>query len=233
MAQLLQNSGLEAHGAIGAMRSHSAGVLHIEDYLKQEPGKRPGSGGIALGLTEEVFLYDLISYLSHVENWKEAYPRLTGSGEADTDVFMEKLINQQKPIVFFVPSHVTKHNGVTSEEVNWYLAHADKMKTTYFIFGLYDMVNKDVWEKYLLPREPHDLPIMTGILNNPQGHFIKGKSPHNPSPNSPEMEKELKDLKAKGDNAREEPLDGYLTRMDKLQEVPPRYNQKAKWGYRT
>jgi hypothetical protein len=47
------------------------------------------------------------------------------------------------------------------------------------------------------------------------------------------MNKELQALKAQGDEAGDEPLDSYLTRMDKLQDVPPRYpTKKAKWNYR-
>lgn len=223
ISKLLRDSGLEGKGALPVIKKNSAGIVHIEDYLKHPPGKRPGSGGIALGMTDEAFLYDLTTYLSRVENWKEAYPRLTGSGEAQTDAFMQKLVNQNKPIVFFVPSGVTHHHGVTSEEMEWYLAHPEQMHNTFFVFGLYDMVNKDVWEKYLLPHEPHDLPIMTGVLNNPTNHFIKGSKPHNPPPDSPEMNKELQGLKDKGDHAGGEPLSQYLNRMDKLQEVPPRY----------
>lgn len=232
-SKLLRASGLEHGNTLSVIKQNSAGLVHIEDYLKQPPGKRPGSGGVALGMTDEAFLYDLMTYLSRVENWKEAYPRLTGGGEAKTDEFMTKLTAQGKPIVFFVPSGVTHHHGVTSEEMNWYLQHPDKMKNTYFVFGLYDMVNKDVWEKYLLPHEPHDLPIMTGVLNNPQNHFVKGAAPNNPPPDSPQVDKELQGLKSQGDNAGNEPLSQYLSKMDRLQDMPPRYaNPKLPWKAR-
>jgi hypothetical protein len=230
--KLLRASGLEHGDKISLIKKNAAGIVHIEDYLKTPPGSRPGHGGVALGMTDEAFLYDLTTYLSRVENWKEAYPRLTGDGVANTDEFMDKLTSQSKPIVFFVPSGVTHHHGVTSEEMAWYLAHPEKMRTTYFVFGLYDMVDKGEWEKYLLPHEPHDLPIMTGVLNNPQNHFVKGTSPHNPPPGSRAAEDELWKLKGQGDAAGAEPLSQYTNRMDRLQDVPQRYpDPKQRWRF--
>lgn len=136
---------------------YSKGLYFVGEFTRLFKNKRDQVGqlGYSLGLDNYVDWvgrrpYYEISRELRLKCWKEGYRKhgldwkgVTGEClRSLVNVYLEKITNDNEPVVFFIPSNIRSHprKGVTSWELDWYLKteNKDRLRDTYFVFGLYE-----------------------------------------------------------------------------------------------
>ncbi len=66
-----------------------------------------------------------------------------------TNVFMQKLVDSNKDIVFIVPPQLFTHSKSknTRNEMYWLLNHPECAKNVFFVFGAYDLLDSNWFRK--------------------------------------------------------------------------------------
>lgn len=130
-----------------------------------------GYRGYSLGLTIGYDAYDSISQAFELAKWHWGFEKYAltyrsdymtsrakklGFGTRDasrpvdnivetTQQYLDLITKEGVPICFFVPTFLFSHedSGVTRAEMEWFLKNPDRSNNTFFIFGLFECINKE------------------------------------------------------------------------------------------
>lgn len=138
---------------LNMLRNHSKGVMTIYDFLQTL--SQSTRGGYSLGLTNYMDIYEALSKGCDLTKWMDAYIKLFGDKNERTGKFLDHITAEGKPIVFFVPGNIFTHGaaGVTRREMEWLMAHPERMKNVYFVFGAYSTISEADFIAQRLPQE--------------------------------------------------------------------------------
>ncbi|MFW6172275.1 MAG: hypothetical protein ACOC5T_00825, partial [Elusimicrobiota bacterium] len=147
-----------SEGQVEIIKKYSAGVMSIYDYLeKAEENKF--ELGYALGPSnigaESNYIYEALSRIGRLKEWRELYAEKFQSLEEQTDEIMDFLTynpkkgEEKSPVVFFLPPNVFGYGEgktVTAEELNWLFERTGRMKNVYFVVGAYNSLQENIRE---------------------------------------------------------------------------------------
>jgi hypothetical protein len=146
---------------IQTLNYNSLGLLHVFDFLDAWVMKHitfDRRSGVGLGLGDSRN-YRGICEAINIKNFWTAYsdfgfniPQLIVSGRGMPEEFLPRLVENDEPTAFFIPTnvfsykHSTKSDLATQRELQWYLNHPKPdyaMAQTYFVIGLYSICDDD------------------------------------------------------------------------------------------
>lgn len=175
LAKAIKRSGINP-----ALLQHAKGVMTINQFMENPP--HDIEGGYALGLSKASgipHIYWELAALHRLTNWEDAYKGVFGSNywqrfnEPDvTTKFMNNITGQPKNIVFFVPPNPSNLGRYTREELEYLTQHPEKASNVYFVFGTYDVVSPEDYQKQILgDKDPNQASTaVQSILANPSLH---------------------------------------------------------------
>jgi hypothetical protein len=140
-SNILSSFELEGVGAlIKELKDKSAGVMDMREFLNKYYARV--RGGYSLGLSSGLSLYLVFSRALGLADWQIAYKEygIAATEDNHTAKFLQKLVESNSPIVFFVPNNMWDR-GVTRDEMNWIARHLNepgKLKNIFFVFGAYN-----------------------------------------------------------------------------------------------
>ena len=160
-------------------------IMTINDFLHNPPAE--DQNAYALGLSKAVGdIYFQISKAFNMVNWHNAYKNIFGGNwinrTDDPDItkkFLEKALNDNRTIVFFLPNETLKTaegRRYTKEEMEYFINHPEQLKKVIFVLGTYDLIDPKDYEKHIAndndyPRDLSAQEKMTqNILRNPNLH---------------------------------------------------------------
>lgn len=160
-------------------------VMTINDFLNNPPNE--AYNAYALGLSKTTGdIYFQIAKAFNMIDWHSAYKDIFGpswwnrTNEPDiTKKFLNKALNNQKTIIFFLPNDTLKTvegRKYTKEEMEYFINHPEQLKKVIFVLGTYDMIHPDDYKKHIeLDNDyPRDLSaqekLTQDILKNPNLH---------------------------------------------------------------
>lgn len=131
--------------ALESMKKHSLGFATMPEALNLSTVRE----GYALGYVDKLSPYPMLNERMGLTNWDYAYHEFNIDWQRQrnhTELFMDKVTSQNKPVVFFVPNKVLTHPdaGVTKKEMEWLLRHPERMKNVKFVFGAYDSITPEM-----------------------------------------------------------------------------------------
>jgi len=125
------------------LQSHAGRVLTAYEFVNEFALKNTVRGGYALGLSKDASeAYNTLINLLGLEHWDVSYYKLNVEPDGNyTAVYLTKMMEENKPIVFFVPI-LTKDGGVTKNEVLFFInkmKELGKVENLILVFGAYDI----------------------------------------------------------------------------------------------
>lgn len=166
---------------IEILRRLSAGVLSLYDFALLWSQAYPDNGvekiGYALGLTNDRELYPSATVAYNLRHWEEGFAMHGISSlnkpEDFVSTYLETITSTGEPIVFFVPKNIFTHpaTGVTRMEMEWFLAHPERLSKTTFVFGLYSSIDLETYLTTLPRDESNRIAVLGKILKNPQQYL--------------------------------------------------------------
>jgi hypothetical protein len=119
------------------IKNKSAGIWDLLTFLKKHPSISENTTVIGHNRKN---IIQALSQTLNCEYYMDFYLRVFKSPIARAD-FMEKLTDQNTPIIFLVPRHLlggVKHReGITAGEMRWLLDHPEKLPLVHFVFAAY------------------------------------------------------------------------------------------------
>ncbi|MBI4918908.1 hypothetical protein HY837_03195, partial [archaeon] len=134
---------------------NSQSVLTIQDYLSK---KNDFKGRYALGLGSKPY-FDLVK-IGRLHSYFELFQFTTkedydlaaqeyGVGKrAESAALMEAVTDQDKSLIFFLPTNMVDFEGFTETELLWLLENPEKAKNVVFVFGAYEIDRDDLPEHF-------------------------------------------------------------------------------------
>src|SRR5262249_45124170 len=114
----------------------------------------PSAGGYLLGNASDRMrnthsdsaIYRSLVKAFNLVNFYDGYEAfgIALNEEDHTNKFLTKILATGKPIVFIVPEiRIGREGGATSAEYHWLITHPEALSRTTFVFGTYEMLDKD------------------------------------------------------------------------------------------
>lgn len=87
-----------------------------------------------------------------LKHWTDGYEEMGLKKRVRTpghvEEYMTKITASGKPVVFLVPPDIMRHQGITRAELDWLLAHPQRLKNVHFVFGAYDLLSPELLDRY-------------------------------------------------------------------------------------
>jgi hypothetical protein len=126
-----------------AFKDAGARVMTVHEFLRGADA-RVHEAGYSLGSDDPNGFYRALVDRAHLQPWETTYRQLYDDrSRPRTTDFLDRITAEKsdKPVVFFVPPHKPGVKRVTSEELDWLLAHPDRLKKVSFVFGVSELVS--------------------------------------------------------------------------------------------
>ena len=153
---------------IEQMLKYSRGIGTIYDFCDFWRGLSADQRhGYGLGLWTKHF--NTLSRLLGIVHFSKGYVYFGIERQRDGEHFeqyLQKITDANKVVVFFVPREaftwgawLESRSGfdATKIELEWLLAHPEKMKNVYFVFGAYDAISDDYLRERINQKEEFDV----------------------------------------------------------------------------
>lgn len=144
LQSLIEEAGL---GSKKEMLERLSGeIIDAHEFIQR---RREFSGAYLLGTDGFQGVAKLYSAEANLKHWTQGYPEMGVYKYARnrTDDYLSKITATDKKIVFFVdPSNGEK--TITREELDWLLAHPEKLKNVTFVFGAYHAIPETVLREW-------------------------------------------------------------------------------------
>ncbi len=173
---------------IELIKLHSAGIYNVRDFLQR--AKSLPMEATIIGLHHKNIISGVKEALK-CKDYRDAYFRLFNNFFARDD-FLERLIAEDKPVIFLVPRKLFgPKQGVTAEEMRWLLKNFTQMKNVHFVFGAYQSYSQKI-----IPfvSDIHELEHYTECLTARLFKQVQANLSLAPSESFEEDEKELEFL---------------------------------------
>lgn len=157
----------EAAGLGGQLDHFRAHAGHVETIYEYAGVHRSIGSGYMLAPDRFRGVSEFYPARGGIAHWSEGYRehRLLTYGPNHTANYLEAITATGKPIIFLVPPNVLTKQGITRDEMLWFLAHPEKMKNVRFVFGAYDVFSEELTARLLFAR---DLNKMLQLLGPPE-----------------------------------------------------------------
>lgn len=179
-------------------------VMSINDFLENPPHEAFGAYALGLSEVEGLEVYFHIAKVFHMIDWPKAYEdsfgpeweRETSSPDV-TDRFLNKILQNNKMIVFFIPNDAMrggKYGRYTREEAEFFFRNPQHLSKVIFVLGTYDFIDRENYKKlvrmdgpkYRSQADQDDL--LRNVLRNPTQHRYPERPDQSGQPGSGQPE---------------------------------------------
>jgi hypothetical protein len=147
------------------LKASSCRVYTVFEFLKTYAFSSELVDAFALGISEDMAsTYDVFVELFKLQHWEASYGLYNiydTNEQLHTEEFFRLILNEQKPVIFLVPSDIgdeTQQDGVTYNEAKWILTYLksspEKLKNIILVFDAYNYLPYYVLKKEYKSNSP-------------------------------------------------------------------------------